>query len=275
MNLEVHAVNPDPSAPPPARSRAYEQEKSLYLDRVRELFGDYKRHSVAFCDLAPGHHVLDVGCGTGDDALAIAGIVGPGGQVTGVDNDPAMIAEARRRAGDKLPHLSFSEADAAALPLEPESVDRARSDRVFQYVHDPQAALHDMVRVTRPGGLVTVFDADWETLVVDSGDRDLTRKILHHTCDQQGNGWSGRTLYRLFKDCELTDVEVTTESICVYDKQMAAFIWGLDVFAARARDDGVISPADARRWLQDLDTRDRDGRFFAAFFGFGVRGRKP
>src|SRR5216683_1763574 len=77
-----------------------------YLDNVggSQSMQVYKRLSYDLLDLAPGHSVLDVGCGIGDDARALAARVGARGKVTGVDKDLAMIAEAwRRNSSGNLP----------------------------------------------------------------------------------------------------------------------------------------------------------------------------
>src|SRR5689334_1757531 len=58
--------------------------------------------------LAAGAHILDVGCGTGDAARAMAARVAPGGRVIGVDVDPLMIAEATRRSAGGDAFVEFA-----------------------------------------------------------------------------------------------------------------------------------------------------------------------
>ncbi len=74
-----------------------------YLDTATSL-GPIQRLKRATYDLlsaAPGQVVLDVGCGVGDDVRALAAIVGPTGQVLGLDLSRTLIAEARARSKDK------------------------------------------------------------------------------------------------------------------------------------------------------------------------------
>src|SRR5262245_43792070 len=71
-----------------------------------EMAQAYKRQSLALLRVGAGGHVLDVGCGRGDEVRAIAALVGPTGRAVGVDASAAMIAEATALAA------------AAALPGE-------------------------------------------------------------------------------------------------------------------------------------------------------------
>ena len=119
---------------------------------MAELIKGHKQRTYTWMRLQPGHTILDVGCGPGTDTLALAGLVGPSGQVVGVDADAAMVAEADRRAeqagcGAWCRHQL---ADAMALPLETGVFDACRSERLFQHVHNPAAILAEIARVTRP-----------------------------------------------------------------------------------------------------------------------------
>jgi ubiquinone/menaquinone biosynthesis C-methylase UbiE len=68
----------------------------------------------------------------------------------------------------------------------------------------------EMTRVVKPGGHVVVYDPDWETLIVDAPDRNLTRKILNFGYDRLVNGWSGRRLVQLFRELIDTTVDPRT-----------------------------------------------------------------
>jgi ubiquinone/menaquinone biosynthesis C-methylase UbiE len=104
--------------------------------------------------LRPGGSVVDVGCGAGEALIDLAALVAPGGRVIGTDLSATMIDASRetlRHAGiDAELHV----ADAASLPLPDASVDAARAERLLQHVDDPIAVLHELKRVTRPGGAI-------------------------------------------------------------------------------------------------------------------------
>jgi SAM-dependent methyltransferase len=95
---------------------------------------------------------LDVGCGAGALALALAPHVA---EVVGVDRVPELLALARERAPE---NATFVEGDAVALGFDDASFDLAGTLRTLHHVPRPELVLAEMTRVTRPGGRVLVID---------------------------------------------------------------------------------------------------------------------
>ncbi len=119
---------------------------------VPALFGPWGPVVAQAAGVAPGQKVLDVACGTGAATLAAAAIVGPGGQVTGLDANPEMLAVARRKGGG----IGWQEGAAEALPFGDESFDAVISQFGFMFFADRTKALKEMMRVLRPGGRLAV-----------------------------------------------------------------------------------------------------------------------
>jgi ubiquinone/menaquinone biosynthesis C-methylase UbiE len=109
-------------------------------------------------DLPAGARVVDVGCGTGTFAVALAGAV-PRAEVIGIDGDPKILALAQRKPG--AASVVWSEGLATSLQVADENVDRVVMSLLLH--HLPPAAKHQAVlealRVLRPGGRLHV--ADW------------------------------------------------------------------------------------------------------------------
>ena len=105
--------------------------------------------------------LLDVGCGPGTITCDLARAVAPG-RVVGIDASEAVIAEARAEAAEAGPvTVSFEVADLFALPFADDSFDVVHAHQVLQHVADPVAALVEMRRVCRPGGVVAARDGDY------------------------------------------------------------------------------------------------------------------
>jgi SAM-dependent methyltransferase len=250
----------------------------LYLDTVTatNFAQEYKRRTYQALNPQPGDWLLDVGCGAGDDVMALAKIVGPNGKVIGVDKNPTMVAEGwKRLQGSGLP-AEIQLGDSHQLPFEENTFDCCRSDRAVQHMEDPLQAIINMTRVVKRGGLVVISEPDWETLVVNTNNTRLTRKIINFMADEVvRHGWIGRQLPGLFRQAGLTELSVAADTLMLDDLQMAERIWGLQRHAKTALDRGMITAAEMREWICDLENAGRNGAFFSAASGFMVRGRKP
>lgn len=114
--------------------------------------------------LRPGLDLLDVGCGPGTITVDLARAVGPG-RALGVDRSAEVLLKAGELAAARaVDNLEFERADVGSLPFASGSFDVVHAHQLLQYLTDPVAALREMRRVTRPGGLVAVRDADYAAM---------------------------------------------------------------------------------------------------------------
>jgi ubiquinone/menaquinone biosynthesis C-methylase UbiE len=190
---------------------AFEQQADYYIEFLDErttLDDENAVKELIATLLAPvgGTEILDIGTGTGADAIALARSVGPRGRVIGLDRSAEMLAEARRRAaGSGLP-LEFVQGDASALSFDDGSFDRCRAERVLVHIADPAAAVREMVRVTRPGGVVVASDIDGGTVFINSSNEELTGRLVRGLTADMTSGWVGRRLQRYFVEAGLIGV---------------------------------------------------------------------
>lgn len=116
------------------------------------------RSLIAAAAVEPGHRVLDLACGLGDPAFALAETVGPQGFVLGLDISEAMVAGARAwAAGQGVHNVEFRViASELALGVPPASFDRATCRCGLMFMPDPAAALAALAAALKPGGRVAV-----------------------------------------------------------------------------------------------------------------------
>ena len=123
--------------------------------------------------LRPGMELLDVGCGPGTITLDLARLVAPG-RALGIDRQEGVLGEARA-LGAGVENLSFAAADVYALEFPDASFDVVHAHQVLQHLTDPVAALAEMRRVCRPGGVVAARDADYAAFTWYPADPVLDR----------------------------------------------------------------------------------------------------
>jgi len=133
----------------------------------------------AMGELSPGEKVVDIGSGGGIDSLIAARMVGPSGEVLGIDMTPAMLEKARAAAAESgLANVEFREAYMEELPVPDGWADVVISNGVLNLTPDKQKALGEMFRVLRPGGRLQIGDI-------------LVKREVPEDAKQQIDLWTG------------------------------------------------------------------------------------
>ncbi|KJR97605.1 MAG: hypothetical protein VR65_23665 [Desulfobulbaceae bacterium BRH_c16a] len=120
----------------------------------REFFSPAVRdQALARAGLEAGRTALDVGAGSG---FVSRGLVAKGLQVIAVDQSERMLAE----LSVALPEVDCRVGDADFLPVDDAAVDYVFANMYLHHVEDPGSAIREMVRVLKPGGVLTITDLD-------------------------------------------------------------------------------------------------------------------
>src|SRR5665213_3757264 len=176
MNCHT-AVYAIPNAPSHRRTAAHAShaegmsEKNVYTHGhhesvLRSHTWRTAENSAAYLlpHVVAGMDLLDVGCGPGTITIDLAKRVAPG-RVIGVDASESVLEGAARTAEEaSCTNVAFQTGDIAQLPFEDGSFHIVHAHQVLQHLTDPVAALEEMRRVCRPGGIVAARDADYAAM---------------------------------------------------------------------------------------------------------------
>lgn len=222
-----------------------------------------------------GETCVDVGSGTGTMTRRLAQLVGPTGRVVGIEPNAEMRRVAAERAEPAGVSVAFQEGLATALPLPDASVDVVWCERVLQHVPDPQAALHEIARVLRPGGRALVLDSDHESRVESDIDPTTFRAMLEAFLSQIANPRAARHVPRQAMTAGLTVDPDVGSSALVYPQHVLMGAHLSRLAAEQAVADGTITREQAEEALRTQTMAARHGWAFSAITIFGFVCRKP
>jgi len=234
-----------------------------------------REQTLAVLAMHPGEKVIDIGTGPGYLAASMARAVGADGRVVGVDASESMLAVARASCAD-FPWVEFHTGDAAVLPAADGAFDAAVSTQVYEYLPDVNRAFSEANRVLRPGGRIVIVDTDWDSIVWATSDEALTARLLGVFDEHLVDPHLPRTLAERLRGAgfEVDLVAAIPIVNTVFDdtvfshgisKLIADFVTGRQ----------GVTESDVANWLDDLRTRNREGRYFFSLNRYLFAAHKP
>jgi ubiquinone/menaquinone biosynthesis C-methylase UbiE len=157
--------------------------------------------------IGPGQRVLDLGSGVGDVALLAARLVGPSGEVVGIERDAGSIARANARVAEAgLRNVSFTQADVNRIDTD-KPFDAAVGRFILMFLPDPVSVLRSLSKLVRPGGVLAFQEPSWVSYLALGARLPLWSMVLtsiHETFLRSAvNPEMGPALYRIFQDVGL------------------------------------------------------------------------
>ncbi len=176
--------------------------------------------------LRPDHRLLDVGAGPGTITADLARLVR---EVVAVEIDGEAATITRAGLAERgVPEARVLVGDVHGLGLEDDSFDVVHAHQVLQHVADPVAALREMARVTRPGGVVGVRDSDYAAFAWYPRLPLLDRWLELYSSAARANGGepdAGRRLLAWAHEAGLDEVTASSSTWCFATPQTRSW-WG-------------------------------------------------
>ena len=235
--------------------------------------------------LLPEARVLDVGCGPGTITADLAARV-PSGEVVGIDAALDVLSEARAEASRRgLSNVRFETGDVYQLAFGDDSFDVVHAHQVLQHLSDPVAALGEMRRVCRPGGVVAARDGDYGGFFWYPADPGLDEwQALYRDVARAlgGEPDAGRHLLSWARAAGFSDVLASGSAWCYTgpdDRPWWGSLWAQRLtespFGDRAVEHGLATRADLERlataWRRWADSEDGWSRRSSASSSISTR----
>ncbi|MBW0000309.1 MAG: methyltransferase domain-containing protein [Verrucomicrobia bacterium] len=219
--------------------------------------------------------VLDLGCGTGVAARAIARRKGFTGRVTGIDLSAGLLRVAERLSTTEgvRDQIEFVLGDTRRLALPDEAFDAVVAHTVVSHVDNPLLALKEAARVVKRGGTIGIFDGDYASITFDHPDA-IKGKAYDEALVSAivTNPRLMRQMPRLLREAGL---ELVTSYQNVLAEIGRADFWlsALEAFRKQLPKSGAMSEEEAAVWVDGRLADSRNGVFFAAcnFYSYVVR----
>lgn len=177
-------------------------------------FGRWAKALIDVLALRSGENVFDVACGTGVTTRMAREKVAPGGSVTGLDINTAMIAKAKELAAGQ--DIEWLEGDASNSGLSSETIDVVMSQHGYHYFSDKSGALKEFRRLLVPGGRVAL--SIWEghspytEAVCTAVERHLSPEIAHKQRSQRQTPSADELREQLSK-AKFSDVRIMKQEL--------------------------------------------------------------
>ena len=221
--------------------------------------------------------VLDMGCGTGIAARAIAHRAGFSGKVAGVDLSSHLVAAAQRLAREEgvAERTEFQTGDVCSLDFADGTFDAVVAHTLLSHVEDPLTVLKEAARVLKHGGILGIFDGDYASLTFDHADPAKGKAYDEALVSALvTNPRVMRQMPRLFREAEL---ELVKSFPYVLSEVGTANFWSSAIEAYRRLipKSGVMKEEEADAWAASLRSDSEAGIFFGSSNYYAYVARHP
>ncbi|MEE2644834.1 MAG: methyltransferase domain-containing protein [Myxococcota bacterium] len=275
-----------------SRSESYrieELDTAQELERLKaqvDLVAPIEDALLEEVGLKSSDQMLDLGCGPGyfSERIVEAFIdESLGGEVIGVDIDPALLSlaesrvDARRAEGASLP-LRFLVGAGQSIPLPDQSVDLVYARFLFQHLSEPMQVLKEIFRVLRPGGKLALIDTDDGALLTYPTPRSFSRLLEASAVAQRDRGGDrqiGRKLKSLLAQSGFEDTRIQLHPFTSEEVGAEAFLTVTLKFKLGALRDPYLSDEEKMMIWRELEMLSQHEGFFGQALGYSAYGRRP
>jgi SAM-dependent methyltransferase len=221
--------------------------------------------------------VLDIGCGTGVAARAIARRPGFSGHVTGIDLSPALARAAAQLAGAEGlgSRIEFRPGDSRKLDLADGTFDAVVAHTLLSHIDDPLTVVKEAARLVRSGGAIGLFDGDYASLTF--GHADPAKAKLYDDAIVRGIVTSPRVMRQMPRLLQSAGLQIVASFPYVLAEVGKADFWApaIESFRRLVPKSGVMTEQEVDLWAESLRVDSENGVFFGASNYYAYVARRP
>lgn len=219
------------SGPTPKYALGSTDAEHERLIRQAAQLAPYTERFFREAGIGTGQRVLDLGSGVGDIAMLVAAIVGPSGEVVGVERDPRSLARATARVAEAgLRNVSFTQCDVSQIPCK-KLFDAAVGRFILMFLPDPVAVLRSASCLVRPAGILAFYEPQWSPVLTLLEPLPLwfkTASLIRDTFRRcEANTEMGLALFRMFQEAGLPAPRMHMEVLVGRDPEYARWFYDL------------------------------------------------
>lgn len=241
------------------------------------FFQDVLREYLDVMHIDAARSVLDIGCGTGVAARAIARRPQFSGKVTGIDLSPYLAQTAARLATEEglSDRVAFRAGDTRSLDVPEGEFDAVVAHTLVSHLEAPLAVVKEAARVVKPGGMIGIFDGDYASVTFAFEDpeqgKNYDEKLISAVVTSP---YVMRLMPRLLRAAGL---EIVRSFSYVMAEIGAADFWlsGIESFRRLAPQSGAMTEEEAEHWIAALKTSSEEGVFFGSSNYYTYIARRP
>lgn len=221
--------------------------------------------------------VLDIGCGSGVAARAVARRRDFSGCVLGIDLSPALVQRAAQLAADEglAGRVEFRPGDSRKLDLADGSFDAVVAHTLLSHVDDPLSVVKEAARLVRPGGMVGIFDGDYASITF--GHADPAKGKAYDDAIIGAVVTSPRAMRQMPRLLPVAGLQLIASFPYIVAEVGQADFWasGIESFRRLVPRSGVMTEQETNAWADGLLRDSAAGVFFGASNYYGYVARRP
>ncbi|KGE12860.1 methyltransferase domain-containing protein [Sphingobacterium deserti] len=237
---------------------------AAYLSDTGDFLKNIKMQSYEPFAHVQGGVILDLGCGTGMDAINLADMLKGKCSVIGVDHDSVLIDKAKADAADR-DNIRFEKGETHQLPLEDQSAAGIRMERVVQHLQEPDLTFAEVYRVLHAEAPFVVVETIWNSLNLYTGMVETEQKIRNYLVDTKvNNGFAGNKLTADLARHAFKNIRIDTYCMVVRSLDEANRYLFLERILSEMVEQDVLTEQEVAEFSAGLLAADKEGFFITS-----------